>query len=179
MGLAAALLAASSQSLLVYTTRGAGMETGFFALLVLLGSGMYLAAYRTQSTRQYVFTGLIFALAALTRPEGVMVFGLTVGHVLLVAMVGGSNACESRIDNVRTAMRSALPLIISFLALFAPYFAWRWQYYGDLLPNTFYAKTGGGVQQWLRGLDYAVDFALIFGGPLLLFAAAAPLAAFC
>ena len=177
-GLAATLLVASSQSLLVYTARGAGMETGFFTLLILLGCGMYLSAYRTRRSQRYLFAGAIFALAALTRPEGVMVFGLTVGHVLLVAMVGGSNARESRIDNVRTAMRSALPLIISFLVLFAPYFAWRWQYYGDLLPNTFYAKTGGGAQQWLRGLDYAVDFALIFGGPLLLFAAAAPLAAF-
>lgn len=177
-GLAAALLAASSQSLLVYTTRGAGMETGFFALLILLGGGVYLSAYRTRRSQRYIFTGVLFALAALTRPEGVMVFGLTVGHALLVTMISGSNPGESFLANVRTAVRSALPLIGSFLALYAPYFAWRWQYYGDLLPNTFYAKTGGGVQQWLRGLDYAADFALVFGGPLLLLAAAAPLAAF-
>jgi hypothetical protein len=174
-GLAAALLVASSQSLLVYTARGAGMETGFFALLVLLGSGMYLSAYRTRRLQRYIFTGVIFALAALTRPEGVMVFGLTVGHAFLVAMFGESNAGES--SRARTALRSALPLITSFLALFAPYFVWRSWYYGDLLPNTFYAKTGGGVQQWLRGLDYVVDFVFIFGGPLLLLAAVAPLAA--
>ncbi|MCS6840891.1 MAG: hypothetical protein RMJ54_16985 [Roseiflexaceae bacterium] len=176
-GLAAALLTASSQSLLVYTARGAGMETGFFALLILLGSGVYLSAYRIHSSQRYIVAGVIFALAALTRPEGVMVFGLTVGHALIAVIVGESHAGVSLIHNVRLAVRSALPFIGSFLGLFAPYFAWRWQYYGDLLPNTFYAKTGGGVQQWLRGLDYGADFALVFGGPLLLLAAAAPLAA--
>jgi hypothetical protein len=177
-GLAAALLVASSQSLLVYTARGTGMETGFFTLLVLLGSGMYLSAYPTRHRQRYLFTGVIFALAALTRPEGAMVFGLTVGHALLVAIGDESDAGGSLIKTTRTAVRSTLPLIASFLGVFVPYFAWRWWYYGDLLPNTFYAKTGGGVQQWLRGAGYAADFALVFGGPLLLFAAAAPLATF-
>lgn len=176
-GLAAALLAAGSQSLLVYTARGAGMETGLFTLLMLVGSGIYLSmllANHSDRTRRYALAGVIFALAALTRPEGGMVFGLTLGHALLVAVSGGLQPGGSRAHAVRMALRAALPLAVSFLALFAPYFLWRMWYYGNPLPNTFYAKTGGGIQQWLRGLDYAIDFAFVFGGPLLLIAAAAP-----
>ncbi len=175
--LAAALLVASSQSLLVYTARGAGMETGLFTLLILVGSGIYLStllANHSDHTRRYALVGVIFALAALTRPEGAMVFGLTLGHAVLVAVSGGWQPGGSRARALRMALREALPLAVSFLALFAPYFLWRMWYYGDPLPNTFYAKTGGGIQQWLRGLNYAIDFAFVFGGPLLLVAAAAP-----
>jgi hypothetical protein len=43
-GLVAALFVATSQSLLVYTARGGGLETGLFALLALLGSAAYLCA---------------------------------------------------------------------------------------------------------------------------------------
>jgi hypothetical protein len=49
-----------------------------------------------------------------------------------------------------------------------PFFLWRYGYYGDLLPNTFYAKTGGGLRAALRGLTYAGGFAMALGGPLLL-----------
>ncbi|MEN9937780.1 MAG: hypothetical protein RLZZ387_4359, partial [Chloroflexota bacterium] len=42
--LVAALLVATCQSLLVYTARGGGLETGLFALLALLASAAFLAA---------------------------------------------------------------------------------------------------------------------------------------
>ena len=43
----------------------------------------------------------------------------------------------------------------------------RW-YYGDWLPNTYYAKTGGGWAQIQRGLDYLRDYAADHEGLLLL-----------
>ena len=67
-----------------------------------------------------------------------------------------------------SAIGYRLSAIGAFLLIFAPYFLWRVGYYGDLLPNTFYAKTGGGLSQILRGLAYAGGFALTLGGPLLL-----------
>ena len=55
---------------------------------------------------------------------------------------------------------------------FAIYFTWRFQYFGYLLPNTFYAKTGGEWLQYLRGAKYTVLFVLLFGLPLAPAAAA-------
>ncbi|NWG21977.1 MAG: glycosyltransferase family 39 protein [Chloroflexi bacterium] len=183
-GLATALLVASSQSLLVYTTRGAGMETGLFAWLILLGGGLYLSAGLVHGapvvTRRLALSGLVFALAALTRPEGIMLVGLTAGHGFLAALCaepGGHMFSPTRLVRrgaLDNAARAVLPLIAAFAAVFVPYFVWRLWYYGDLLPNTFYAKTGGGVQQWLRGLEYAAAFARIAGGPLLIIAVVAP-----
>jgi arabinofuranosyltransferase len=44
---------------------------------------------------------------------------------------------------------------------------WRWLYYGDLLPNTFYAKVGTTPYQILRGLDYVYAFSAEQHWPLL------------
>ncbi len=50
---------------------------------------------------------------------------------------------------------------------FLVYFLWRYWYFGSLLPNTYYAKTGGGFLQYLRGAQYTALFAEYFIMPLL------------
>ena len=150
--LAAALLVATSQSLLVYTARGGGLETGLFALLALLGTGAYMMR------KGAAWAGALLGLATLTRPEGALIFGLTLLHAALLE---------------RRRYGELLRLALPYAAVVLPFFLWRYSYYGDLLPNTFYAKTGGGPRVWLRGLTYLGSFALDFGGPLLLLALAA------
>jgi arabinofuranosyltransferase len=190
-GLVAALIAGTSQSLLLYTARGSGLETGLFTLLVLAASERYLASWwRERATGDggqgaTAAAGLLLGLAALTRPEGVMVFALTVAHCALRLWVAGPQGSATSGDWLRRSvgspssavavLRSLLaprsplwPLCGAFLIIYIPYFLWRLGYYGDVLPNTFYAKTGGGASQVLRGLNYAAGFALTLGGPLLL-----------
>ncbi|MGQ9926550.1 MAG: hypothetical protein ACUVS4_06720 [Chloroflexaceae bacterium] len=166
--LVAALLTGTSQSLLLYTARGSGLETGLFTLLTLAGGGAYLARERL-GPRGLVAAGLAFALAALTRPEGLLVFALTALHAGITAVMRQQGDPAERL---RAMLPPLLALGAPFLALFGPYFLWRLNYYGDLLPNTFYAKTGGGLKQIERGLAYAGAFALTIGGPLLLVIAA-------
>jgi hypothetical protein len=43
-------------------------------------------------------------------------------------------------------------IVLAFAILYLPYFAWRYSYYGALLPNTFYAKVGTGTSAALSGL---------------------------
>lgn len=176
MGLLAALVVATSQSLLLYTSRGSGLETGFFTLLVLAGVTRYLTA--RQRPLPLAGAGLLFALAALTRPEGVLVFGLTGMHLVIHLWFrdDGHGAFSRPVVFERQALvrwftGALVPVsafAAAFLLIFLPYFLWRVTYYGDLLPNTFYAKTGGGVRQLVRGALYAGGFALTLGGPLLL-----------
>ncbi len=179
--LVAALIVATSQSLLLYTARGSGLETGLFALLVLAGGGCYLAALRAApAPGAFGLAGLLFALAALTRPEGVLVLGLTGLHLLCWLLWQRSPASEAAAGTAQPAdpdqrlaasgyrLAPLWALAGAFFLVYLPYFAWRFSYYGDLLPNTFYAKTGGGLHQVQRGLTYAGGFALTLGGPLLL-----------
>lgn len=89
-------------------------------------------------------------LAALTRPEGYAVFGV-----------------------LWLFRRERWPAV-GFLAMTLPHIAFRLAYYGDLVPNTFHAKVGGGEGvaggAVLRGLRYIGDGAT---SSLPLFAAAA------
>jgi hypothetical protein len=55
---------------------------------------------------------------------------------------------------VAPLIRMGLPLLF----VYAPYFAWRYDYYGWLLPNTFYVKVGSTSDQVLRGFEYVWDF---------------------
>jgi hypothetical protein len=55
--------------------------------------------------------------------------------------------------------QNALGYALPFFALYLPYFAWRAAYYGDLFPNTYYAKSGsdwhlaqGLTYVWISGL---------------------------
>ncbi len=185
-GLLAALIAGTSQSLLLYTGRGSGLEAGLFALLVLAGSERYLAFHQAATeqrgdpadagaadARPLIASGLLLALAALTRPEGVLVFALTAAHLALRASADGDlRRWAGRLLALALRPSPLWVLAGAFLAIYLPYFAWRLWYYGDLLPNTFYAKTGGGLSQVLRGAAYAGAFALTLGGPLLLVALA-------
>jgi arabinofuranosyltransferase len=158
--LAAALIVATSQSVLVYTARGSGLETGLFALLVLAGSACAI------QPRLRLALGPLFALATLTRPEGALLMGLTLLYVWFI----GTEITADR--SIAGRIRATLPALIGYLLIVVPYFFWRLNYYGELLPNTFYAKTGGGLRQAGRGLIYAGAFALTLGGPLLLLALA-------
>jgi hypothetical protein len=152
VGLLAALIVATSQ--------------GLFTLLILAGAARYLTAERRPLP--LAGAGLLFALAALTRPEGVLVFGLTGLHLLASLWLQWSPPASRLLPPASRLLPPLTAFAAAFLLIFAPYFLWRVSYYGDLLPNTFYAKTGGGVRQVLRGAAYAGGFALTLGGPLLL-----------
>ena len=92
----------------------------------------------------------MWSLAALARPEALLLFGLTV-----VLAIGGRLAR-------RQPVMTGLPLIVGlFLAGQLPYLVWRWFTFGYLFPNTYYAKTGGGLAQLRGGLDYVVALSLI------------------
>jgi hypothetical protein len=121
-----------------------GMEVTLLAFLVLLG--VLLAALPTPGSAGRLASGLVLALAAMTRPEGLMV-----AVFCLVTMAA------FRDQEANTGRRVGLALA-ALAALYLPYYAWRFTYYGYPLPNTFYAKVGFSVHQVSRGLGYLWDF---------------------
>jgi hypothetical protein len=170
---AALALLATSTPFVLYAARGSGMETALFTLLVLGATLVYLADEnqgpsaenqepRTENRskrlslvvgrwslvdRRSSTVGVLLALAAMTRPEGVLVAAICGLHLLIMSWRCG-----------QVAWGRLLGLAWGFLPIFGPYFIWRFSYYGYLLPNTFYAKVGSTSAQALRGLAYAAEF---------------------
>lgn len=125
-----------------------GMETSLFALLVTFG--LMMAAPEEDGSLlardTAVGAGILLAAAALTRPEGVLYILLALGFNGLRAVRAGRGG-------------SALVLLaLSSLAPVALLFAWRYSYYGEWLPNTYYAKATGGAGRLETGLRYLLNF---------------------
>jgi arabinofuranosyltransferase len=124
-----------------------GLETSGFTLLVLAALALHARA-RERGGRAAFAAGLAAALAALTRPEGVLLFGLLAADALAPA----------RTSPVPLRRRLALlglgfaPIALAFEAAMA-------SYYGALWPNSLDAKIGLSLEQLRRGLHYGLVFA--------------------
>jgi hypothetical protein len=120
-----------------------GMETALFTAFLTLGAALYIS--ETRHDRAVPWSAVVFAGAALTRPEGA-----------IAAAVTGVFVLSRTLDPERRAIevRRATFWLSTFGALYIPYFTWRMVYYGHLLPNTFYAKVEPTSALYDRGLDY-------------------------
>jgi hypothetical protein len=149
----AALAAVLHRDWTIYAT--SGMETSLFTFLLL--SSFLAAVWSPSSWPRLALAGLLAGLAALTRPDGVLpafVLGL---FVLYYGKPRG---------------RAAIFYAASFAVVWLPFVAWRLQYYGDLFPNTYYAKSAYLAwyeQGWhYLALYFEKYWALLFGPALLL-----------
>lgn len=133
-----------------------GMESTLFAFLALLSACQFGLFWAERRTRSLVQGAIALVLAMLTRPEGLLI------AIILLALSFGAALAWRRAALV--PLSAALGI---FAAAFGAYVLWRYSYFGYLLPNTFYAKTGGGWLQVLRGGLLAYLFLMQFGVPLL------------
>jgi hypothetical protein len=143
----ALLLAASGP---LATWAASGLETVPFALFVLAAGYGAARFWQGGEGRALALAWIAAALATLTRPEGVLVAG--------VAGLAGLARRERRGRGWLAAGLFAAFLLALTLA--------RLAYFGAPLPNTFYAKTGGGLLQAARGAVYSGFFAFHYLLPL-------------
>ncbi len=124
-----------------------GLETVAFAGLAAAGVALFIRENRGGAPpARFPWSGMALGLAALTRPEGVLIAGI-------VFLFDGVRALRTRrIGAARWGRWSIVAACV------LGQLAFRLAYYGDPLPNTFYAKVGGGMAALLRGAGYTIDF---------------------
>jgi len=176
------LLLASSSGFACWTS--GGLETQLFTLLVTAALEAVVAA--TKHPRALRRAGWLLALAAMTRPEGpliaVMLGAAWIVHLVLAWRRPKSLPFSDHAEPPPPAsiLKHELVAAAWFIGLWAPWFAWRWWYYGHPFPNTYYVKASGKwtdpafakqmvdhgfyyVWVWLKqtGLLYALPLALL------------------
>lgn len=125
-----------------------GLETMLGALLVLL-------ALERADRGAPLASGVFGILATMAHPD----------HAIFYASIAFALLFSPR--RWRDLTRFAAP----FVFLYVPYFAWRWAYYGDFFPNTYYAKNAHlfyfsqgfrylGISGWSAGLWVALPAAI-------------------
>ncbi len=117
-----------------------GLETSFFAFGILLSIWSYFYDRR--------LTVALLAISSLIRPEGVLIF-----FIFILYQIFGEK------ENLK---RCAL-FLGGYLLLLFPYAVFKYFYYGDLLPNTFYAKAGVSLEHLKSGLEYFFRFLKNYG----------------
>lgn len=100
-----------------------------------------------------VGVGLCLAAVVMTRPDGALV-----GVAIALSELAGLRTHLREKTLVPSVKGWGMALGV-FALVYGAYFAWRYSYYGWLLPNTFYLKVGGGtLDGWARGLAYVKSF---------------------
>ncbi len=124
-----------------------GLETRQFTFLILLG----VAFIRRPPIARWgtIPASLVYALAGLTRPEAPL-------FLAIATLVLASDKRWSRVGRLRAWAQLVLPALTCFLL----HTAFRTAYYGDLVPNTFHAKS-----EWVpaMGAFYFRAFAMETG----------------
>lgn len=120
----------------LYTNALSGLETMFFLAGITASLYIFVGCLEpsdAQKRREALLMALLL-LTSLTRPEGVAFSGSLIAFLVYAKF---------------TTQRSDLWAFVGRIGLYAipalVYFLWRMNYYGQLLPNTFYAKTRGGI----------------------------------
>ncbi|MCK5378343.1 MAG: hypothetical protein KAJ78_03020, partial [Acidobacteria bacterium] len=122
--------------------------TRLFGFLVLGAALLVWRRCQDQVSRAEDFLlGPTLLLLCLTRPEGFLFAGL----MFLFLLVSCATALRSR---------WSLGGLALWAAGVAGHLWWRWSYYGDPLPNTFYAKVTGF--DFRSGITFMADFANSF-----------------
>ncbi|PWH20030.1 MAG: hypothetical protein DDG58_03400, partial [Ardenticatenia bacterium] len=126
------------------------LEAPLFAFLALAASFTFLSEEKRGAGW---WSGVLFGLLALTRPEGILFFFVAMA---LRALCSFQEKKLSRRDFWRIAACSVIVL---------PYFVWRLTYYGYPFPNTVYAKSMGlHPRALLEGLFYLYQSINAAGG---------------
>jgi hypothetical protein len=160
--LVAGLVTAAVPSFVIWTM--SGLENALLALAAAAIAAVLVRAVvagRLLEPTTAAWCGLLAALAALTRPDGLVYAGAFPLAVLLLL---------HRVNLGRAARAAALSLLV-FAVPAGAYLAWRLAVFGEYLPNTAIAKSQG-----LPGLAAATrpgELVAYIGWPAALLAVAA------
>lgn len=139
-----------------------GLETRLFEMCIAVAAFRLIfedAQMSSGEPRPKPIAALLFALATLTRPDGLLISACALGVTVLWRW---------------RVLRLRLAWVVTSAALYSvivgSHYLFRFAYYGSWLPNTYYAKVDGRTW-WEIGWPYleafALEYAVVMWIPLL------------
>ena len=182
--LLAPVMLAATRSVAVWST--GGLETRLFEVLILGALLRLLVEIRgaasaparpassagadVASVAHRPWAALLFALATLTRPDGVLIAGCSLSAAWIWLAIRRRRE-HLYPECLRADLLQAAGNAVVYAVPVGASVGFRLAYYGEWLPNTYYAKVGGR-SWWSMGWDYAqlfvIEYAMWLWLPLLL-----------
>ncbi|MCZ7610105.1 MAG: hypothetical protein M5U17_08035 [Ignavibacterium sp.] len=133
----------------VFTHIFSGLETILFLSMInaVIYFSIVLISNTPNKTSSLILFGLLLLLLSLTRPEGVLFSSLIVLFCGLYFYIEKTNL----------ASKYFVITIAVFIIPFSIYFIWRWNYYGQFFPNTYYLKTGNFALEY-KSFNSFIEF---------------------
>src|SRR5665213_1685722 len=120
-----------------------GMETSLFVMLCLVATLLVMR-------ERFFWAYAIVFFATLTRPEGALL-----GLILFVVQLLSSRANDKpRKKSIYNLPSNFYPFFIAFVLPLVLYALWKWWYFGELLPNSFYVKVLASSHAMFPGVQY-------------------------
>ncbi|MHC4394493.1 MAG: hypothetical protein ACYS1A_02445 [Planctomycetota bacterium] len=133
----------SNRSFLAWTS--SGLETAMLNFFITLW--VYCCIFIRQSSKRWLFSvSTLASLICLTRPDGLLFAAATVAMVCLAFLR------KTQVFGIRRLLTA------SSLLLIVVHLLWRKSFYGEWLPNTYYAKYTGIWPE--SGIRYILSFIL-------------------
>lgn len=156
VGLLAVLLLGTNYSFSAYAT--GGLETSFqtmwfvSALWITIKS---VKAFDLWSRTRLIALSLVIACALMTRLDSALLVGPLGLFALWCVLRTNSPPGRRIMDAVLLILPGGIPIVT--------WFVWKWEYYGGILPNTYYIKVaGGGFEDITRGFYYISVFSICY-----------------
>ena len=143
-----------------------GLETMLQTLLVTGVAALLLETPdRGHRVVRRLAAGFLGGLACLTRLDSAVLIGTWCLMVLWYEW--RQDAPGESGAKLRRVVTAAVLLGTPLAAVLVPWLVWKYDYYGELLPNTLTAKSGGVVVPFLYGVVYLLAFFASYFGFLL------------
>ena len=110
-----------------------GLETSFFTLLIAI-SYLLICFSKMSEVKLLILSGLVSTLAIITRPDAIIFYFITFAFVITRKYFQTISA--------KSLWKIIIQFNLAFLIIYIPYFVWKYFYYGNFFPNTYYAKSG-------------------------------------
>lgn len=124
-----------------------GMETNLYGFLIMLG--IYFTIQKPDN-RKPLISVLCFLAAALTRPEGIL-------FALILFTYQGYRVHKKSMNRSHWVKCMGI-----FFIIYIMYLTWKIQYFGNILPNTYYVRMGTELKDyintWNEGFFYVIAF---------------------
>lgn len=128
-----------------------GLETPMYIFWLL--AGIYRYIYEKRQGKTHILSMIFLSLMALTRPEGLF-FALAVICWDLLWVFRESPSNDERVRRAKQTIAG----LMTFALIYGSYFLWRYNFYGYIFPNTFYAKKIAYAGQFLHRLKQVSSF---------------------
>ena len=144
----------------IYTHIFSGLETILFLSNIIIVIYYSIGVLKNNSDKKYSFVlfGLLLLFLSLVRPEGILF------SFLIVLFCSIYYYTEKKY----LFSRLIISLISAFSIPFIIYFLWRWNYYGQFFPNTYYLKAGNFTYAYQSYISFIEFFKKYFALPFII-----------